>query len=49
MGLFSLWFFGKDVTALKAEKEKELAKDQPDMKKVAEIDERIKELESENK
>lgn len=49
MGLFSLWFFGKDVTSLKAEKEKELAKEQPDMKKVAKIDERIKELESENK
>lgn len=49
MGLFSLWFFGKDVTTLKAEKEKELAKEHPDMKKVEKIDERIKELESENK
>lgn len=49
MGLFSLWFFGKGVTTLKAEKEKELAKEHPDMKKVEKIDERIKELESENK
>ena len=50
MGWFSMgWLFSKDVTTLKAEKEKELAKEQPDMKKVAEIDEHIKELESENK
>lgn len=49
MGLWSSWFFGKDITTLKAEKEKELAKEQPDMKKVAEIDEHIKELEKENK
>lgn len=47
MGLFSLWIFGKDITALKAEKEKELSKAEPNMAKVKEIDERIKELETE--
>lgn len=45
MSLWGIWFFGKDVTVLKAEKEKELAKESPDMEKVAEIDKRISELE----
>ncbi len=46
MGLFSAWwFFGKDVTTLKAEREKEMSKEQPNMIKVNKIDERIKELE----
>lgn len=49
MGLWSSWFFGKDITALKAEKDKELSKVEPNMTKVKEIEKRIKELESENK
>ncbi len=47
MGLWGAWFWSKDVTILKAEKEKELAKEKPDMDKVAEIDKRISELEAE--
>ena len=43
------WFWSKDVTVLKAEKEKELAKTNPDMKLIAKIDERIAELEKESK
>lgn len=49
MGLFSLWFFGKDIISLKAMKEKELLKAKPDMKKVEAIDSRIAELEKEGK
>lgn len=46
MGWFGVgWFWSKDVTVLKAEKEKELAKKNPDMEKVAKIDNRISELE----
>lgn len=46
MGWFSAgWFWSKDVTVLKAEKEKELAKKNPDMDKVAKIENRILELE----
>ena len=46
MGWFSAgWFWSKDVTVLKAEKEKELAKKNPDMDKVAKIEKRILELE----
>jgi len=45
MGLFSWgWFWSKDITVLKAEKEKELAKKNPDLKKVAKIDSKISEL-----
>ena len=48
MGWFSVgWFFGKDITALKAEKDKELSKTEPNMTKVKEIEKRIKELETE--
>lgn len=50
MGLVSWgWFFGKDITVLKAEKSKELSKVEPDMNKVAKIDERIAKLEKEGK
>lgn len=49
MGLWGFWLFTKDVTALKAEREKELAKKNPNMDKVAKIDEHIKELEKEGK
>lgn len=50
MGLLSAgWFFGKDITTLKAEREKELAKSEPDMKLVEKIDSRIAELEKEGK
>ena len=50
MGIFSVgWFFGKDITTLKAEKEKELAKAKPNMKKVESLDIRIAELEKEGK
>lgn len=50
MGLVSWgWFFGKDITVLKAEKSKELSKVNPNMKKIAKIDERIAELEKEGK
>lgn len=43
------WFWGKDITTLKAEKEKELAKENPNMDKIAEIDAKIAELEKEDK
>ena len=43
------WFWSKDVTVLRAEKEKELAKKEPDMDKIAKIDSRIAELEKEGK
>lgn len=50
MGILSIgWFFGKDITILKAEKEKELAKANPNMKKIESIDIRIAELEKEAK
>ncbi len=49
MGLFGFWFFGKDVTALKAAKEKELAKTKPNLEFVSKIDERIAKLEKEGK
>lgn len=49
MGIWGVWFFSKDVTVLKAEREKELAKKNPNMDKVAKIDEYIKELEKEEK
>lgn len=46
MGIASFgWFFGKDITTLKAEKEKELAKKEPDMELIEKIDSRIAELE----
>lgn len=46
MGLFSMgWFWTKDITVLKAERQKELSKAKPDMKKVEEIDKRISEIE----
>lgn len=48
MGLWSMgWFFGKDITTLKAEKEKELAKEQPNKDLIKKIDEKILELENE--
>ena len=50
MGLLGAgWFWSKDVTVLKAEKEKELAKKRPDSSKLAKLDERIAELEKEEK
>lgn len=49
MGLWSVWIFSKDITVLKAEKEKELAKAKPNYKLITEIDERIAELEKEGK
>ena len=50
MGLFGMgWLWSKDVTVLRAEREKELAKKNPDMDKIAEIDSRIVELEKEDK
>lgn len=49
MGNLGWWLFGKDVTALKAEKEKELAKENPNMEKIAEIDKAIVKLELEAK
>lgn len=49
MGLWSFWIFSKDVTALKAEKEKELAKVKPNMKKVDSLDSKIAELEKAGK
>ena len=46
MGIASFgWFFGKDITVLKAEKDKELAKSKPNMKKIESLDIRIAELE----
>ena len=50
MGLYSIgWLFGKDITVLKAEREKELSKAKPNMKKINSIDIRIAELEKEGK
>ena len=50
MGLLGIgWLWSKDITVLKAEKEKELAKKEPDMELVAKIDSRIAELEKEVK
>ena len=50
MSLFGWgWLWSKDVTVLRAEKEKELTKKEPDMDKIAEIDSRIAELEKEGK
>ncbi len=50
MGLLGMgWFWSKDITVLKAHKEKELAKEKPDMELVAKIDSRIAELEKEAK
>ena len=50
MGAWGIgWLFGKDITVLRAEKEKELAKKEPDMDLVNEIDDRIAELEKEGK
>lgn len=50
MGLFGAgWLWSKDITVLKAHKEKELAKEKPDMKLVEKIDSRIAELEKEGK
>lgn len=49
MGLWSVWFFSKDITVLKSYKEKELAKDKPDMDLVKKIDSRIEKLEKEGK
>ena len=50
MGTWSWgWFFGKDSTTLKAEKEKELAKSNPNMIKVRQIESRIEQLEKEGK
>lgn len=47
--IFSVWFFGKDVTTLKAYKEKELTKANPNMDLVAKIDSKIAKLEKEGK
>ena len=49
MGLMSVWFFGKDITVLKAAREKELARKTPNMDTIRIIDERIAELEKEGK
>ena len=45
MSLFGAWFFGKDVTTLKAEREKELAKANSDTALIEKLDASIKELE----
>ncbi len=50
MGLLSAgWFFSKDITVLKAAKEKELARKTPNKNTIKKIDERIEELEKEGK
>ena len=50
MGVWGIgWFWSKDITVLKAEKEKELSKAKPNMKKINSIDIRIAELEKEGK
>ena len=50
MGWFGAgWLWSKDITVLKAEKEKELAKKNPDTKLIEKIDERIAILEKESK
>lgn len=43
------WLWSKDITVLKAEKEKELKKEKPNMKKVETLDSKIAELEKEGK
>lgn len=43
------WFWSKDITVLKAEREKELKKVKPNMKKVESLDTKIAELEKEGK
>lgn len=46
MGLYGWgWLWGKDVTTLKAEKEKELAKEKPNVELIAKIDKNIAKLE----
>lgn len=47
MGLLGPWFFGKELTELKAEKEKELKKKNPDLDLIRQIDKAITELEGE--
>lgn len=50
MGLWGAgWFWSKDITILKAEKEKELAKAKPNKKKIESLDIKIAELEKEGK
>lgn len=50
VGIIGLgWFWSKNITVLKAEREKELAKAKPNMKKINSIDIRIAELEKEGK
>ncbi len=49
MGIWSAWFFSKDITVLKAAREKELARKTPNMETIAKIDKRIAELEKEGK
>lgn len=50
MGLLSGgWFFGKDITKLKAMKEKELAKKEPDKKLIERIDKAIEKQEKKKK
>lgn len=49
MSLFSFWIFSKDITVLKAAKEKELARKTPNLETIEKIDERIAELEKEGK
>lgn len=49
MSLFGFWLFSKDITVLKAEREKELKKAKPNMKKIESLDIRIAELEKEGK
>lgn len=49
MGIWSLWIFNQDITALKAEKEKELGKKNPNMKKVESLEIQIAKLEKEGK
>ena len=49
MSLWGIWFFGKDSTTLKAEKEKELLKSNPNMKKVQSLEIQIARLEKEGK
>lgn len=50
MSIFSIgWLWSKDITVLKAMREKELKKSKPNMKKVESLDIRIAELEKEGK
>lgn len=48
MGNLGWWFFGKDITVLKAELEKEEKKKEPNEKKVLKLKERIDKLEKHN-